>query len=96
MASGTLQTLSALSTPTTSISGGNINMVDSAPTIIMETKRVAGSSPSTLGRPLYKERKLNNLTGFTKVLSVNLNGFNTATESEVSVIESQLKSGVIL
>lgn len=48
------------------------------------------------GRPLYEDRTLGDLTGFTKVERVHVDNLPTATETEKQMIEQQLLSGVIL
>lgn len=48
------------------------------------------------GYPCEQYLFLRTLTGFTKIRNVHLENFNTATQSELTEIESLLKSGVIL
>lgn len=48
------------------------------------------------GRPLNKSRILSDLSGFTKVSEIHLEGFDTSTSSELDMIENELKNGVIL
>ena len=48
------------------------------------------------GLPLHIEDELENYTGFTIVSDVHLEGFGTATDDELDMIENQLKAGVIL
>lgn len=48
------------------------------------------------GLPLNKPMWLTQLNGFTKVGTIHLNGFKDALDSELSEIESLLRSGVIL
>ena len=93
---GASQITEAVTSPITTVSGGTYSIIDQTPKVLVETKQLSGTSYSTLGSPLFAERKLNTLTGFTNVVSVNLQGFNTATAAEVSEIEQHLKTGVIL
>ena len=48
------------------------------------------------GRPCGSQYKLSDLSGYTVVDTCNMDGFKTATKSEIDEIESLLKSGVIL
>ena len=48
------------------------------------------------GIPLGESRLLSHLSGFTKVAHVNVENIKTATSDELDMIESQLKSGVLL
>ena len=50
----------------------------------------------TYGLPLYESRWLYQLTGFTIVDQIHLEGFNTALDEEVNEIERLLKTGVHL
>lgn len=50
----------------------------------------------TFGRPSARGATLGNLTGFTKVNDVHLEGFGTATTDELAEIEAALREGVIL
>lgn len=46
------------------------------------------------GKPLYEERVLASLRGFTVIDDIHLTGFDTALDEEVNEIENLLKSGV--
>lgn len=46
------------------------------------------------GKPLYEERVLSTLRGFTVIDDIHLTGFDTALDEEVNEIENLLKSGV--
>lgn len=48
------------------------------------------------GRPLMEKRTLSDLSGFTSLDDFHMDGFATATESEKSMIETLLRSGIIL
>lgn len=48
------------------------------------------------GFPLYEYRELNNLTGYTEIESIHIENMANATLSEIELIESLLKSGIIL
>lgn len=50
----------------------------------------------TYGRPLLAYRKLENVTGYTQVSQIHLEGFSEATKNEIDDIEYKLKSGVIM
>lgn len=52
--------------------------------------------PHYVGKPCYKTVNLGDLTGFTKVGEIHLQGFGTATARELEMINNALKSGVIL
>ena len=52
--------------------------------------------PHYVGKPCYKTVNLGDLTGFTKVGEVHLQGFGSATARELEMINSALQSGVIL
>ena len=49
-----------------------------------------------VGRPSDYSGQLKNLQGYTEVGACHMEGFDTATPSEVSEIENQIKTGVIL
>lgn len=51
---------------------------------------------SLIGKPLYQSKTLSELSGYTVVDEIHLEGFYNATKEEVSSIETILKSGVIL
>ena len=78
------------------IQGGGEGTIDAYPTVEVLRKGLAGSAYSLRGRPLYRYVPLRTLSGFTQVDSVHVEGLPSATEAEVSEIESLLKSGVIL
>ena len=48
------------------------------------------------GKPCGKTSKLKNLTGFTKINKIHLDGLENATSSEIESIEALLYNGVIL
>ena len=48
------------------------------------------------GKPCGKTAKLKNLTGFTKINKIHLDGLENATSSEIESIEALLYNGVIL
>lgn len=63
---------------------------------VVQDMIIPESFPSMHGRPLMATRTLGNLTGYTEVESVHMDGFGSATAGEVAEIERLLKSGVIL
>ena len=52
----------------------------------------------TIGRPLAETRQLSNLTGYTLIEEVHIEGsdFGKATLEEKTMLEQQLKNGIIL
>lgn len=94
--SGAGEIASAISSPISSVHGGTYAIIDDKPRLILESKNLIGTSYDTMGSALQSTRKLNTLSGFTQVSSVNLQGFSTATDAEVNEVEQYLKSGVIL
>lgn len=48
------------------------------------------------GRPLNEYKKLSDLTGFTTIGNVHLEGFDTATSTEITSIDTLLKEGIII
>ena len=51
---------------------------------------------SLYGKPLNEYRKLSELTGFTQIKEVHIEGFDNANDSEINEIDALLKSGIIL
>lgn len=71
----------------------NAYLIYTRPTIVRPS-----SYDATIGRPSGKTKQLQQLTGFTVVESVHVegSGFATATSDELNEIERLLKTGVIL
>ena len=65
---------------------------------IVRKGRITRDYAAIKGLPLNQVKTLSDLTGYTEVASVHLegNGFKPATETEKAQIEAQLKAGVIL
>lgn len=79
-------------------SGNDVSICGHATTpymIIERPKIINNNYVDLLGKPSGKNVALSQLTGFTQVQSIHLENIN-ATDSELQLIESQLKSGVIL
>ena len=53
-------------------------------------------NPALKGRATNENLSLSDLSGYTKVGEIHLEGFDTATSSELDMIENELKNGVIL
>lgn len=51
---------------------------------------------SLFGKPLNEYYKIGDLSGYTQIGDVHLEGFDNATDGELSQIESLLKSGIII
>ena len=64
--------------------------------ITRKVRREPTNYASLNGYPLNETKTLSTLTGYTEISQVHLENFSTATKEEIDLIETALKSGIIL
>ena len=98
--SGTFKALQERVTKGGVSSGSNNLMTPYHPYLIITRPTYGSNGPddyvSYKGRPLFKNCKLGNLTGFTVCNDFHLENFGSATDSEINSIDALLKEGIII
>ena len=98
--SGTFKALQERVTKGGVSSGSNNLMTPYHPYLIITRPTYGSNGPDDYvtykGRPLFKNCKLSNLTGFTVCNDFHLENFGSATESEINSIDALLKEGIII
>ena len=98
--SGTFKALQERVTKGGVSSGSNNLMTPYHPYLIITRPTYGASGPDDYvtykGRPLFKNCKLGELTGFTVCNDFHLENFGSATESEINSIDALLKEGIII
>ena len=94
---GTLSMAEACATPNSSITGGEMKIIDGVPELTIHTHAQSDNVPSLIGRPYCEEDFLFNLTGYTVCGAVHVENLTgNPTESELTDIENLLTTGIIL
>ena len=98
--SGTFKALQERVTKGGVSSGSNNLMTPYHPYLIITRPTYGANGPDDYvtykGRPLFKNCKLGELTGFTVCNDFHLENFGSATENEINSIDSLLKEGIII
>ena len=98
--SGTFKALQERVTKGGVSSGSNNLMTPYHPYLIITRPTYGASGPDDYvtykGRPLFKNCKLGELTGFTVCNDFHLENFGSATDSEINSIDALLKEGIII
>ena len=98
--SGTFKALQERVTKGGVSSGTNNIMTPYHPYLIITRPTYGANGPDDYvtykGRPLFKNCKLGELTGFTVCNDFHLENFGSATDSEISSIDALLKEGIII
>ena len=98
--SGTFKALQERVTKGGVSSGSNNLMTPYHPYLIITRPTYGANGPDDYvtykGRPLFKNCKLGDLTGFTVCNDFHLENFGSATESEINSIDALLKEGIII
>ena len=98
--SGTFKALQERVTKGGVSSGSNNLMTPYHPYLIITRPTYGSSGPDDYvnykGRPLFKNCKLGDLTGFTVCNDFHLENFGSATDSEINSIDALLKEGIII
>ena len=98
--SGTFKALQERVTKGGVSSGSNNLMTPYHPYLIITRPTYGSNGPDDYvtykGRPLFKNCKLGDLTGFTVCNDFHLENFGSATDSEINSIDALLKEGIII
>ena len=98
--SGTFKALQERVTKGGVSSGSNNLMTPYHPYLIITRPTYGSNGPDDYvtykGRPLFKNCKLGELTGFTVCNDFHLENFGSATDSEINSIDALLKEGIII